>query len=178
MKLRMIKLIDFKEELDGKKPILSKEDREFIKSNQVWLKDHYMISLIPVEKNFTTDLRLGDAFNKTVNSENFNTEIMTTPYEMEQLTRMANLLNVSPIERNIFIITLRLFEDAVELNNHRGFCDYKNKTDMYVSFARFCDYKNKIDMYDSFAPIKKRMLNEAIVYNYIIGQYNDMYKDE
>jgi len=71
-------------------------------------------------------------------------------------------MNVSPIERNIYIISMCLFEDAMEMNNHRGFCDYKNKTDMYVSFA----------------PIKKRMLNEAIVYNYIVSIYNDMYKDE
>ena len=157
-KLRMIKLIDFKEELDGNKPILSKEDREFIKIDPVWIKDHYMVSLIPVEKNFTI-LGLGDAFNKTVNSDSFNEKIMATPYEMEQLTRMANLLNVSPIERNIFIITLRLFEDAVELNNHRGFCEFKNKC-----------------MQISFAPIKHSLFNEAIVYNYIVGQYNDMNK--
>lgn len=161
MKLRMIKLIDFKEELDGKKPILSKEDRKFIKSNQVWLKDHYMGSLIPVDQNFT-ELKLGKAFNEVVNSNGNLENVMDTPYEMDRLIRMAKIMNVSPIERNIYIISMCLFEDAMEMNKHRGFCDYKNETDMYVSFA----------------PIKKRMFNEAIVYNYIVSIYNDMYKDE
>ena len=161
MKLRMIKLIDFKEELDGKKPILSKEDREFIKSNQVWLKDHYMGSLIPVDQNFT-ELKLGKAFNEVVNSNGNLENVMDTPYEMDRLIRMAKIMNVSPIERNIYIISMCLFEDAMEMNKHRA--------DMYVSFARFCDYKNET--------IKKRMFNEAIVYNYIVSIYNDMYKDE
>lgn len=157
-KLRMIKLIDLKEELDGTRPILSKDDLEYIKSNQYWTKDHYMGSLIPVDRNFT-DLKLGKSFDRAVNSDSFReTEIMSTPYEMEKLTRMANLMDVPPIERNIYVISMRLFEDAMELNNHKGLCDYKNKTDLSVCFA----------------PIKERLFNQAIVYNYIIGQYNDM----
>lgn len=162
MKLRMIKLVDFKEELDGNRPVLSKEDLAYSKSNQHWTQDHYMTSLIPVDRNFT-DLKLGKAFNEAINSDSFQwSDVMATPYEMEQLTRMAEIMDVSPIERNIYVISMRLFEDATEMNNHRGFCDYKNKTDMYVSFA----------------PIKHRMFNEAIVYNFVVSQYNDMHKDE